>query len=405
MSSAFLDLGITGVVAGGDGMARDDDGRVVFVTGALPGERVRASITESKRGFARAALVEVLEPAAGRVLPPCPHVADGCGGCTWQHVDIGAQRELKAAIVADALRHTGKLEPPPIDLGPVLDPFGHRTTVRAAVVDGRAGFRHRRSHDVVGVDRCLVAHPLIDELIEHGRFGSAVEATLRAGAATGERLALLEPGVDEHVELPADVQVVGPRDRAAIHEVVAGRRWRISARSFFQTRPDGAEALVDVVRRAIADRLTPTTTLVDLFAGVGLFAGALGGGAGDARAVVAVEGSAAAARDARHNLRDIGATVLHVDVNRWRPTPADVVVADPSRAGLGRRAVERIAGTGADRVVLVSCDPAAQARDAGLLALAGYRLTGVTLVDLFPHTPHVEAVCRFDRDPTGPSAP
>jgi 23S rRNA (uracil1939-C5)-methyltransferase len=357
---------------------------------------VRAVVTDSKRGFARAALLEVLDPAAGRVSPPCPHVADGCGGCGWQHVDVAAQRQLKAAIVADALRHTGKLEPPDIDLGPVLDPFGHRTTVRAAVVDGRAGFRHRQSHDVVGVDRCLVAHPLIDELIQHGRFGSAAEATLRAGAATGERLAMLDPGVDDEVDLPPDVQVVGPRDRAAIREVVAGRRWRISARSFFQTRPDGAEALVDVVRGAAADRLTGTTRLVDLYAGVGLFAGCLGS-ADQAGDVVAIEGSAGAARDARHNLRDIGATVLHVDVNRWRPSAADVLIADPSRAGLGRRAVERIAATGADRVVLVSCDPAAQARDTGLLIEAGYQLTGVTLVDLFPHTSHIEAVSRFDR--------
>jgi 23S rRNA (uracil1939-C5)-methyltransferase len=402
MSSSYLDLGITSVVAGGDGMARDDDGRVVFVTGALPGERVRVTITDAKRGFARGALVEVLEPSAGRMSPPCPHVADGCGGCTWQHVDVEAQRQLKAAIVADALRRTGKIESPPIDLGPVLDPFGHRTTVRAAIVDGRAGFRHWRSHDVVGVDRCLVAHPLIDELIQHGRFGSASEATLRAGAATGERMAVLDPGIDEQVELPADVQVTGPRGRAAVHETVAGRRWRISSRSFFQTRPDGAGALVDVVRDAVGDQLTGTSRLVDLYAGVGLFAGALGKEAAD---VVAVEGSASAARDARHNLRDIGATVLHVDVNRWRPTAADIVVADPSRAGLGRRVVERIAATQADRVVLVSCDAAAQGRDAGLLVEAGYRLVAVTLVDLFPHTPHVEAVCRFDRDPTRSSAP
>jgi 23S rRNA (uracil1939-C5)-methyltransferase len=402
MSPSHLDLGITSVVAGGDGMARDEDGRVVFVTGALPGERVRAAVTDAKRGFARAALVEVLEPSAGRVSPPCPHVADGCGGCTWQHVDVDVQRQLKAAIVADALRRTGKLEPPPIDLGPVLDPFGHRTTVRVAIVGGRAGFRHRRSHDVVDVDRCLVAHPLIDELIQHGQFGSAVEATLRAGVASGERMAVLDAGVDASVELPADVQVVGPRDRAAVHETVADRRWRISSRSFFQARPDGAEALVDVVRAAVADRLTGSSRLVDLYAGVGLFAGALGTLAAD---VVAVEGSASAARDARHNLRDVGATVLHADVHQWRPSPADILIADPSRAGLGRRVVERIAETHADRVVLVSCDAAAQGRDAGLLVGAGYQLTGVTLVDLFPHTPHVEAVCRFDRDPSGQSAP
>jgi 23S rRNA (uracil1939-C5)-methyltransferase len=394
MPEPHLDLTIASVIAGGDGLAREDDGRVVFVAGALPGEQVRAAVTEEKRGYARAALLEVISASPARIAPPCPHVADGCGGCSWQHVDPVAQRELKAGIVLDALRRTAKLEPPAIALGPDLDPFGHRTTVRVAVRDGRAGFRHLRSHDVVGVDACLVAHPLLDELIQHGHFGAAEEATLRAGVATGERLALLDPDADDGVELPADVLVVGQHGRGAVHEVVAGRRWRISAKSFFQVRPDGAEALVTAVRAAVGDDLKDGGRLVDLYSGVGLFAGTLGE---RARHVVAVEASAPAARDARHNLRNVRAEVIEGDVTRWRPVAADVVVADPSRAGLGRQAVERIARTGASVLALVSCDPAAFARDASLLAAAGYGLASVTLIDLFPHTPHVEIVSRFDR--------
>ncbi|MEY2569673.1 MAG: hypothetical protein QOE63_23 [Acidimicrobiaceae bacterium] len=397
-----IELEITAVVAGGDGLARPPDGQIVFVTGALPGDRVRAEVTETKKGFRRARLIEVLDAAPSRVAPPCPHVADGCGGCDWQHVDPLAQRELKASIVADALRRIAKLDPPGIDLGPELPAVAYRTTVRAAVHDGRAGFRHRGSHDVVVVDRCLVAHPLVDELIERGRFGAATEVTLRAGVATGERLVLFEtdvdPRTDEGIALPGDVFVVGPKGKGAIHERVGGRSWRISARSFFQTRTDGAEALVDAVRAAAGP--VESKRFVDLYAGVGLFAGTVGEGA---RSVVAVEGSAEACRDARHNVPD--AKVVGRDVNQWQPEPADVVVADPSRTGLGIQAADRIARTGADRLVLVSCDAASLARDAKLLVERGYGLSGVTLVDLFPHTSHIEAVSRFDRHPDGQPAP
>ncbi|MEY2464765.1 MAG: hypothetical protein QOH64_2903 [Acidimicrobiaceae bacterium] len=396
MSDIDLDLVIDGVVAGGDGLAREPAGRVVFVAGALPGERVLARPAQVKKGFVRASLSRVIDPSPDRVAPPCPHVAEGCGGCGWQHVAPAAQRTLKADIVADAIRRIGKVGVPPIDLGPQLTPLGYRTTVRIAVRDGRAGFRHARSHDIVGVDRCLVAHPLIDELIADGRFGEANEVVLRCGTATGERLAVVHPKLDDEVTLPDDVTVVGADDlrrgrRAWFHEEVGGRRWRISASSFFQTRTDGAEALVDVVRREVG--ATPQS-LADLYCGVGLFAGLI-----PSARVIAVDSSASAVHDARHNLgaddeRDV--TVVHADVSAWKPSPAGVVVADPSRAGLGREAVGRVAATHAERVVLVSCDAAALGRDAGLLAEHGYTLAAVTLVDLFPHTPHLEAVARFE---------
>jgi 23S rRNA (uracil1939-C5)-methyltransferase len=219
---------------------------------------------------------------------------------------------------------------------------------------------------------------------------------LRAGAATGERLVVVDPSAVD-VDVPAGVTVVG-RDElrrgveAAVREVVAGRSWRISARSFFQARPDGAEALVAAVRDAVGDQLGPGSRLVDLYCGVGLFAGALAGGG---VAVHAVEGDRSAVADARENLADLDATVVRADVARWHPVPADVVVADPARNGLGREVVTRIAATGAAAVALVACDPASFGRDAGLLAAAGYRLDTVTLVDLFPQTPHIEVVGAF----------
>jgi 23S rRNA (uracil1939-C5)-methyltransferase len=395
---------VSGVAAGGDGVGRLADGRAVFVRGALPGERVRLAVTEEKKRFARATLVEVLEAAPERVGPPCAQVAAGCGGCDWQHVDPAAQRRLKAGIVTDALRRIGRLEPPEPDPGPELAPDGWRTTVRA-VVDpaGRAGFRLHHAHDplAVGEGGCLVAHPLVDEILKDGLFPPPVrEVTVRAGAATGERLVLCAPAAGDS-RVPEGVALVGADQLAAghrawIHEVVAGRRWRISAESFFQGRPDGAGALVDAVVAAVGDAAVPGATVADLYSGVGLFAGVLGERTGGR--VLAVESNHSAVADARINLADLGgARVVRSDVRRWHPSAADVVVADPSRQGLGAEVVPRIAATGAAALALVSCDPGALGRDAGLLAAGGWELASVRLVDLFPHTAHVEVVTGWFR--------
>jgi 23S rRNA (uracil1939-C5)-methyltransferase len=176
---------------------------------------------------------------------------------------------------------------------------------------------------------------------------------------------------------------------------VAGRRFRISPGSFFQAGPAVAEALAGAVSEAVGDALAEGGLLVDAYAWVGLFASVLGA---ERRArVVAVESDASAVADARVNLADVDATVVASEVGRWRSRPADAVVADPARSGLGRPGVAALAATGAGRLVLVSCDPASLARDTVLLRDAGYMLAAVQLVDAFPHTFHVETVSRFDR--------
>ena len=398
------EVAVTGVAAGGEGVGRLGDGRAVFVRGALPGERVRVTVAEERKRFARGALLEVVEAAPERVAPPCQQVERGCGGCDWQHVAPATQRELKGRIVTDALRRIGRLEPPPPDLGPELAPEGWRTTVRAVVDgEGRAGFRLHHAHEplAVGPVGCLVTHPLVDEVLREGLFPPPVrEVTIRVGAATGERLVLCTPTAGDS-RVPEGVPLVGADELAAghrawIHEVVAGRRWRISAESFFQSRPDGAEALVDAVVAALDDGLTPGVTVADLYSGVGLFAGVLGERT-DGR-VVAVESNRSAVADARINLADLdGARIVRSDVRRWHPSAADVVVADPSRQGLGAEAVPRIGATGASALALVSCDPGALGRDAGLLAADGWGLASVRLVDLFPHTSHVEVVTGWIR--------
>jgi 23S rRNA (uracil1939-C5)-methyltransferase len=177
--------------------------------------------------------------------------------------------------------------------------------------------------------------------------------------------------------------------RAWIFEEVAGTRLRVSARSFFQASPRGAEALVDAVKAAV-DGAGPGP-FIDAYGGVGLF----GATAGAGRPVTVLERSPSSAADARVNLPS--AKVLRLDVERWRPSPAAVVVADPPKAGLGRGGVAVLAASGAGHLVLVSCDPASLGRDAGLLVGQGFELRSTTVVDMFPGTPHIEAVSAFVR--------
>ncbi len=393
-------LRVTAVAVGGEGVAREESGRVVFVAGALPGERVVAEVVEEHPRHARAAVVEVLEESPDRVAPPCPFVAAGCGGCGWQHVDPPAQREMRMAMVADALTRLGGVADPRVVSGPPLagGGAGYRTTIRAvADPDGRLALRRHHSHDLVAVPGCLVAHPLVADVLADGRFPPGAEVTVRVGARTRERMVVIDgAAVEAAVVVPDGVRVVTGAELAAgkrawLHEEVSGVRLRVSARSFFQAGPEAAEALVATVATAVGD--VQGTRLADLYGGVGLFAATVGREAH----VELVEASASSAADARVNLRDLDARVVRSDVARWGARPQDVVIADPPRAGLARGGVRAVRAARAPRLVLVSCDAGALGRDAGLLARAGYRLVGSTVVDAFPHTPHVEVVSRFDR--------
>lgn len=392
------------VAVGGDGIGRLADGRVVFVEGALPGERAEVELVEQRRDYARGRLRRVLDAAPGRVAPPCPERARGCGGCGWQHVDADLQVELKAASVADALRRIGRLAEPPEPGVLRLPAAGYRTTVHLAVDGaGRPAYRRGHSHELVAPASCLVTHPRLEELVVGARFPGADRVTLRVGVAGGERLAVpaagrggaAGAGLASAAVVPPDVAVVGPGGRAALHEDAGGRRWRVSARSFFQPGPAAASALADLVEHTLAGAAGPGDRLVDLYAGVGLLGGVAAARRG--AALVAVEQGRPAAADARHNLADLDAEVVAGEVGAWRPRPAAAVIADPARPGLGRPGVAAVDGTGAAVLVLVSCDPASLGRDAGLLTAGGWALEAVTVVDAFPHTPHIECVSRFVR--------
>jgi len=380
-----MELVTTAMASGGDAVARDPEGKAVFVRGALPRERVRVSLLSDRAKYAVGRIEEVLEPSPDRIAPPCPEVARGCGACQWQHIELSTQRRLKSQFVVESIERA-KVDCPEPRAPVELEPWNFRTTINAAVHEGRAGFNRARSHDVVAVDSCRVAHPLLRDLLIDVRYPGARSVLLRCGARTGERLAVTTP-TRLDLALPDDLHP------EYVHELAAGLRWRISARSFFQTRADGVDALAEVIGSA-ADELGAPSTAVDLYSGVGVFAGVL---AARGWSVTAVEGSHSAAEDARVNLATSAVTVVGTDVTTWTPGQVDLVVADPSRLGLGRAGVDTVTATGARRLVLVSCDAASLGRDAALLQAAGYTLSALTVVDLFPHTFRVEAVTVYDR--------
>jgi 23S rRNA (uracil1939-C5)-methyltransferase len=302
---------------------------------------------------------------------------------------------MKVEVLRDALAHLAGLHDPDIDPGPVLEPTGYRTTLRLGVHEGRVGFRHRRSHRLVTVEDCLVAHPNLREVLSGCRFPGAREVVLRTSHASGETLAVVDAGAGG-AEVGDGVRVVGERQlrhgaRAWLHEEVDGHRLRVSARSFFQPGPAGAAALATAVGAALdGAEAGPGSPVADLYGGVGLFSVTLGARGGEL-----VERSASAIADARANTADLDTRVRRVAVERWTPSPAGAVVADPPRQGLGATGADAVAATGARRVALVSCDPASLARDAVLLRERGFELAGVRLVDQFTHTHHVEAVATF----------
>ena len=388
------------VVAGGDGLAREPSGRVVFVPGALPGEVVDVQLLGAKRDFARSTLVDVIEPSPHRVAAPCQHRTRGCGGCDWQHVEPTAQHLLKVEVVRDALRRTARIPDPDVAVGAAVSPWSYRTSMRFALDgDGRPALHRARSNDLVGLDSCPVAHPRLSAMLSSLRISGAAEVSLRVSASSGDASAWWTPSDAVAQGLGREV---GTGELAAIVERVAGHDLRVSASSFFQSGPEAAELLVAAVRGVAGDALDSAGTVVDAYGGVGLFAATV---VPPATQLVVVEGSASACADARVNLVGRNVSVDHTGVEQWRPVPADVVIADPSRHGLGAAAVERLVLTAAPTIVLISCDPVSLARDATLLRAAGYLLARCVVLDLFPQSHHVEVVTRFERQPTATFTP
>lgn len=382
-------------VAGGESLAHDGDGRIVFVRGGVPGDDVEIESVEDKGDWSRAVVTAIRAPGPDRVEPPCARRREGCGGCDWQHLAVPAQLPAKLDIVRDAMRRTARLPDAEIHLGAAVPAEGYRTSIRViGDADGRAAYRQDRSHDTVRASGCIIAHPTLRSIVDAVEVTPGLEVTLRTSVATGEVTARWDATKGDVVGLPPAVAVGAD---AVLFEEVAGRRLRVSAGSFFQSGPAAAELLVDAVRRA-APELAAADRVVDLYAGVGLFAACA---APDAAHVVTVETSRTAVADCRANLEGRPARVEQGQAGRWRPDrdmDVDVVVADPARSGLGKPGVGTVVESKAPVAVLVSCDPVAMARDTALLERHGYRHAGTEVLDVFPHTHHVECVTRYVRE-------
>lgn len=376
------------MATGGEAVGRLADGRVVFVSGAFAGETVQVEISRAKKRFCHGEVMSVVVASPSRIDPDCQHhVAGECGGCDWKSLDRPAQRLARVDIAAEQLERLGGV--PSARVAHSDLPSGPRTTIRAAVTDGRAGFRSRRSSNSFVAQSCERAHDLVEDLLVNGDFGDSTEVTLRVGAQTGERMAIVN-NVSRAVTLPSDVRIVAAVNPTGhVTEIVAGKQWRISAASFFQTSQRGAEALVAEVTSMITDTTGP---VVDFYAGVGL----LGGAAAPDRLVASVESNPSSSADAGHNLDD-EVSVDNVRVERWRGPGASVVIADPARRGLGVAGADAVARTSATSLILVSCDPASLGRDAGLLTDAGWTHDRSVVVDMFADTSRLEVVSRFDR--------
>jgi 23S rRNA (uracil1939-C5)-methyltransferase len=456
-------LNIEKLTYGGDGLARlpaDDHGRgkAVFVPFVLAGEKIEATLTEERPGFARAIASAIVEPSPQRVSPPCPHFGR-CGGCHYQHTTYEHQLEIKKEILLENLRRIAKLELQcEIEVHP-SPPWNYRNRSRLQVrarPDFAAGYFKFNSHELLPVEECPISSPLINRgiasLWKSGRAGQAVEGVREVEffansdsdgnetqllieflcAPEARRAAVRAWAEELCAALPEIAGIVAFREpQKGVQEPLVSvgtseliyrtklNSYRISAGAFFQTNRFMIDELVRIVTEGCSGELA-----LDLYAGVGLFSTAL---ACNIRHIVSVEASQTAARDLAYNL-PVNAKAVHAatehylaglgDKGRVGPGakygavqdgavgdgavlpqlfPPDLMVVDPPRGGLGDRVARLLSGAGAPGITYVSCDPATLARDLLPLQSAGYRVEQAHLVDLFPQTYHLESVLHLIR--------
>jgi 23S rRNA (uracil1939-C5)-methyltransferase len=442
----MIEIELTDLAHGGDAVGRHE-GRAVFIPGGIPGEVVRAEITEERRAYARAQIVEILRASPDRVVPRYPHLSE-TGGFQWQHLAYPAQLVWKARILRQLLIRLGKVPNPPVQptqgMPAGSDVWRYRTVAQFAVgLDGAIGFRKVASHDVLDMTDCPIVHPVLDEIYQRvrswllerwkGAVGQHIERfTVRVAASPAmpdgpqallsvearpaadlgevngpqglaEMLMALMPGLAGVVI----VGLAGGRGRVIVGqdhliEQVLGHPFRISAGSFFQVNATQTPILV---QRAIG-LLHPrrTEALLDGYSGVGLFSVFL---SERAARVVAVESQPSAVADARtsatlNNLTNL--TVLEGVLERvlgqlqHQNERFDAILVDPPRAGCHPRALSTLAAMNPRALVYVSCDPSTLARDIALFTASGaYRLAAVQPVDMFPQTAHIESVSLLER--------
>ena len=442
-----LELVVDDLAFGGEGVGRVD-GYVVFVRGGLPGDRLRVTVTETRGRYGRGTIESVLAPSPDRVDAPCPYFGR-CGGCRLQHLAYAAQLAFKEKQVRDCLTRLGGL--PPFELRPIVpapEAYGYRNKMEFTIAGPgpTIGLHAAERYDVVlDIERCLLQSETMNALLAEFRrqvrerglsvwdavseLGLLRFVTLREGRRTSEAMVnvvAVAPDVQAvmpvadalraHVPATASVLLnvndkkasvaIGSEEhvllgRDHITESLGGLSFQISANSFFQTNTVQAERLFGLVTESCA--LQGHETVLDLYSGTGTISLLL---ARRAARVYGVELSAPAVADAERNARANGidnCTFVPGEVRHVLPAlmragvRADVVVADPPRAGFHPKTLPALAALAPQRIVYVSCNPATLARDLGDLTRQGYRLEWVQPVDMFPQTPHIEAVARLSR--------
>lgn len=404
-------LQLTHMAHGGAALGRYEE-RVIFVPYALPGETVRAEITDDRGRYAFARVVEVLQPSAARISPPCPYFGPaGCGGCQWQHANYQAQVQLKADVVHDQLTRVGAIAEPLVrPTLPDASGWAYRNHVQFhPAPDEGLGFWSADKDAVTEIDECPILHPLISDLYAALDLDleGLVRLSLRAGTETGDRMIVFEMAddlppaleIDQPVScvlLLSDGQHANLIGNNTITEVVAGYTYRVSAPSFFQVNTPQAAQLVRLVIDYLD--LQGHETVMDAYCGVGLFTAHLAAHAG---LVIGVELAPAAVADLLENTAGMdNVEVVEGPLEAVLPEldiSLDAAVVDPPRAGIERFALDALVARRPARIVYVSCDPATLARDAKRLVHSGYTLVEVQPVDVFPQTYHVESVALFAR--------
>ncbi len=378
-------LTIEKLVYGGEGLARLE-GKVVFIPYVLPGEKVRAEVDRIKNDLWRGRLLEVIEPSAARVSPPCPYF-QRCGGCHYQHADYAFQVDQKRSILREVLRRVGKIEFDGEIESIAGEPWQYRNRAQLHVQNGAVGYFEHGSHKLCAIDHCPIVSPALNAAI------SKLSGRLPQISTTVELFT-------NEAEMQVNVLDRVPRSVYGIFEslgtsgAIEYEGFRVSRNSFFQ------------VNRFLIDRLVECAIggaegewAVDLYAGVGLFAVRL---SGRFKKVTAVESGWSAFRDLEYNIQQRSLPVAAENktteeyLTALNDTP-DLILADPPRAGLGKIAVRELGRIRAPHLTIVSCDPATLARDLQGLLVAGYRIERVTLVDLFPQTFHIETVVRLEQ--------
>lgn len=404
---SVVQLTITTLAYGGEAMGRLPDGRACFVPFALPGEIVRARITEDRKNFTRAELVEIISPAPERNAPKCAHFGV-CGGCHYQHLAYPAQLAAKRDILKDQLQRIGKIPNPNVmEMIPAPAQTRYRNNLQFHLTDtGKPGFMTAGHPPAVfPITECHLPEDSLNDLWPQLEFepGTGIErVSLRAGL---ENMLILESQSLQppELELENEISVIHMAHEHAI--IMAGddhifitvldRHFRVSAGSFFQVNTRMAETMIQQVLALIPET---TGTILDVYCGVGLFSAFL---APRCKRLVGIELSASACEDFAANLDAFDHVELYEasaeDVLPTLNTAPDVVLLDPPRAGLEKPALDALLRLQSPLILYISCDPSTLARDAARLLTGGYELEQVIPIDMFPQTYHIESISLFNK--------